>query len=320
MMAKAAKFERIAGKQKGSIPLKRKDSRKAMMSKIRQTVKDSSDRLLPPNFSDTVDIGGGTMKVIARDDDDQDYKKRGDRGAQMIDLPGVRKNATQRLAEKALQDSKKVKALGDISEMHRQILLWDFPPTTRSVIPPHFEKDTLLSIPKVFKTSREYSTVFEPLLILEVWAQFCQSGEEFNAEANDALVGKLDSVLAIDEFYELSFSADGRSARKIQDQDLVQLCEVRINGLSFDCLLLSTDPKMKAGSKPIVAKINRVTCKHDQGKIVARIFPSNKRTDIISRLRPGSKWRFSRILSLVTIHREYTAMLNMPLIPLRYTV
>jgi hypothetical protein len=75
---------------------------------------------------------------------------------------------------------------------------------------------------------------------------------------------------------------------------------------------------MNAGSKPIVAIIDHCKIKFDKAKIIARIYPSNRRTDIISRLRPGSQWRFAKILSLITVHREYTAMLNIPMIPMRF--
>lgn len=271
------------------------------MARVRSTVQVSSKSVMPPTFSDTVDFGGGTMKILAREDSDKIGRK-----AQGFELPGIRKNSTQVLADKAIEVSRKPKALGNLGEMHKQILVWDYPPNTRSVLPPHFEKDRLSVIPKTFKTSREYSSVFEPLLILEIWAQFCQSADQ-NDRVDTSLVAKIDSVLAVDDFYQLSMTTEGRNGRKIQDLDLVQFCEVRVN-----------DPTMNAGSKPIVAIIDSCKVKFDTAKIVARIYPSNRRTDIISRLRPGSKWRFAKILSLITVHREYTAMLNIPMNSMRF--
>ena len=128
MMAKAAKMAKASKKPKHESSIikmtKKMTASKTMMSKIRQTVQASSNRLLPPNFSDTIDLGGGgNMRVIARDEGNDDHR-RAPRGAQVFDLPGVRKNATQMLADRNLKDARKPKALGNLGEMHKQILVW----------------------------------------------------------------------------------------------------------------------------------------------------------------------------------------------------
>lgn len=91
----------------------------------------------------------------------------------------------------------------------------------------------------------------------------------------------------------------------IQDYEIVQINEVSVN-----------DKTTSVGVAPILAKVNSVYAKHDISTITLRIYPSNRRPDVVPRLRPSSGWSMFRIFSLVTAHREYLAMLNMPLIPL----
>jgi hypothetical protein len=71
-MAKAVKMEKYqARKPKQALnPARKMVSTKTMMSKVHKTVQESSSRLLPPTFSDTIELGGyggSTMKVMPRE-------------------------------------------------------------------------------------------------------------------------------------------------------------------------------------------------------------------------------------------------------------
>ncbi|KAJ3217591.1 DEAD-box type RNA helicase [Clydaea vesicula] len=225
------------------------------------------------------------------------------RTMQKIDLP----NATLHPSQVRIQNMQqpKIKALGDISSLHKQLLLWTFPPQGKNIFPPGFDKDSLKVIPKSFENTREYATVFEPLMVLECWEQFCHAKDE--VRKSDAVLTSISEVNAVDGFYDIVFNADAALVRmrNISDHDLVQICEVK-----------NSDINVAIGTLPILAKINSSFCKKDSCTITARIFPSTRRPDIIPRLRPGSSWSLLRLISLITAHREYTAMLNLPMVPL----
>lgn len=298
----------MLGKAKRSNLANSRKPQASLMSIVRKNVEENSRQLALPS-SDIIALGGGSLQVIARDEDLNLPK----RSAQMINLPGVKLNSTQKIMAEKQEAFKKEKPLGSISEMHKQILQWTYPPESRSLLPPNFEQSRLQSIPKLFRNARDYQSVMEPLLILECWAQFCQAGEELR---NDQVFVKMESALAVDGFYELEFSAEATANRQVQDQDLVQLCEVRISGSSCSKL----DNSQEVGTIPILAKIDSVFVKKSVGKVVAKIFPSTTRPDLVARLRPGSCWKITKILSLITVHREYTAMLNLPMLPLHMDI
>ena len=72
----------------------------------------------------------------------------------------------------------------------------------------------------------------------------------------------------------------------IQDYEIVQINEVSVN-----------DRSTSVGVAPILAKVNSVYSKHDISTITLRIYPSNRRPDIVPRLRPASGWNMFRIFS-----------------------
>lgn len=243
-----------------------------------------------PSIDKPVNLGGsGSVIQIIQEIDTPKQK----RTTQLFQLPNVSMNAIQVKMANA-NEPFKPKALGDISHLHKQILLWEFPPVN-STIPLYFNQDSLKSIPKLFKNSREYAAVFEPLLVLECWGQFNQAVNE--VQKSDSIKIKLEQVLAVDGFYDLTFSSDFRQAKlkSFSDLDLVSLCELKIGQNS------------EIGHDPITAKLSSVFNRNGTVSIVARIYPI-KRPDIIPRLRVSSEWSMLKLISLITVHREYTAV------------
>lgn len=126
------------------------------------------------------------------------------RKLQRLDLPDTQPH----VFETALQLRKSYKPLGDISALHKQLLSWSYPPTTiKGIYPPNFDERTLTGVPAKFSDTREYSSVFEPLLVLECWEQYNHACEE--TRGCDAVRVGLSDAVAVDGFYGKTIDYNG---------------------------------------------------------------------------------------------------------------
>ncbi|KAF5385735.1 hypothetical protein D9757_005459 [Collybiopsis confluens] len=98
------------------------------------------------------------------------------RQVKLMDLPNLKKNATEaRLAQREEARKTALRFKPDISALHKTLLSWDYehagnaPPNTRL---------QLRHVPDIFSNFNHYRAIFEPLLLLECWAQLLQSKDE----------------------------------------------------------------------------------------------------------------------------------------------
>jgi senataxin len=99
------------------------------------------------------------------------------RQTKMLELPTVEKNsAMRRLRERDDARRRALRMKPDISFLHRTILSWAYDHTGPD--PPSDQKTTLVNVPDHFSNYDHYQNVFEPLLLLECWAQILQSKQE----------------------------------------------------------------------------------------------------------------------------------------------
>lgn len=102
------------------------------------------------------------------------------RQVKMLDLPGQAKNpALERLAGRSARDEARRTGLRlkpDISALHRAILSWDYDHDGPEP-PPAGERARLAAVPDRFESVQHYRRVFEPLLLMECWAQLQQAKE-----------------------------------------------------------------------------------------------------------------------------------------------
>ena len=113
------------------------------------------------------------------------------RQMQIIDDPklqrGVR-NAMQerhRQQDEARRNAMRLKP--DITGLHRMILSWDY--NHKGPEPPYKgRRPQFLRVPDLFMNHGEYSKIFEPLLMLECWAQLIKSKEEPTLEVYDCTI------------------------------------------------------------------------------------------------------------------------------------
>jgi len=109
----------------------------------------------------------------------------------------------------------------DISRLHRAILSWDY--NHSGPDPPSIEfKAPLASIPDHFSNYSHYQRVFEPLLLLECWAQILQSKEE----EIEMYESKVISRQFVDDFVDLDFAIVEplKKGWSLSDTDIILLC------------------------------------------------------------------------------------------------
>ena len=100
----------------------------------------------------------------------------------MLDIPTTAKNPVlERLKRGGMDESKRtaLRLKPDVSKLHRTILSWSY---DFSGPQPPGQPLRLQRVPERFEQMRHFIDVFEPLLLMECWAQLQQSKEE-NADA-----------------------------------------------------------------------------------------------------------------------------------------
>jgi senataxin len=99
------------------------------------------------------------------------------RQIKILDIPTEKNPMQERLNRRDDLRRTTLRLKPDISGLHRVILSWNYdhegdkPPLTS-------EARALIRVPDFFRDHRQYQDVFEPLLLLECWAQIVQSKEE----------------------------------------------------------------------------------------------------------------------------------------------
>ena len=135
-----------------------------------------------------------------------------------LDIP-VRSNPMEeRILRQKRERNAALRLRPDISNLHRALLSWDY----NHVGPePPGEKIQLLGVPDQFESYEHYFRVFQPLLLMECWAQLVQSKEE----KQDSYPCKVESRLFCDDWLEidLSISESVRRDWYLAETDIVLL-------------------------------------------------------------------------------------------------
>jgi hypothetical protein len=70
-----------------------------------------------------------------------------------------------------------------------------------------------------------------------------------------------------------------------------------------------------ATERKCLALVQNIVYQKKEQKVTLRIFPKNLH-EIVACLTPSSTWEVLRIFSLTTVHREYTAITQLPMLSL----
>ncbi len=242
------------------------------------------------------------------------------RQMKMLELPKLENNsAMRRLRERDDARRRALRMKPDISGLHRTILSWDYDHSGPD--PPSGDpRAALVSIPDRFSNYDHYRSVFEPLLLLECWAQILQSKEE----ATEMFESKIVSRRFIDDFvdFDLAIIAPLGKGWSLSETDII--------------LLRQPGGKYPAMGKVLNFKVNRFGQQHvNHGAAtgpphavqVSVRCHFGKRGD--SGLQIGTTCQIGKVIrygsscvvqahcinltfSLSTLHREYAALMAMP--------
>ena len=143
------------------------------------------------------------------------------RQMKVLELPThVNHSALKRMREREDFRRKILRMKPDVSRLHRTILSWDYEHTGPD--PPSDEiKTPLIRVPDRFSDFGHYQRVFEPLLLLECWAQILQSKEE----ATDMFESKIISRQFVDDFvdFDLVIVEPLKKGWYLNDTDVILL-------------------------------------------------------------------------------------------------
>ncbi|EIW80969.1 hypothetical protein CONPUDRAFT_104043 [Coniophora puteana RWD-64-598 SS2] len=184
----------------------------------------------------------------------------------------------------------------DISGLHRAILAWDY--DHEGPEPPYQgSKPHLFHVGDKFIDHRQYLKTFEPLLLLEAWAQIVQSKEE----REESYECKITSRHFIDDFVDMEASI---SEMVQKDWRLTEM----------DVILL----RHPSNKKCILAKAVSYRRTHFGSQVTLRCYIPNGSSD--PGLQIHSVWQLRKVFSLSTLHREYAALMALPYYDLFSTI
>ncbi|KAJ6559197.1 SEN1 N terminal-domain-containing protein [Mycena vulgaris] len=196
----------------------------------------------------------------------------------------IEKNPIQlRLEKRALEARKYQRLKPDLSGLYKTILSWTYhhdgahPPGPQLQLS-HVPADR-------FTDYLHYRRVFEPLLLLECWAQIIQSKEE----VGDSYRFKINARQFIDDWVDLDMTFNGSVKKdwRLTESNIVLLQEGESSILG----------KVESYKTPMNRDIEtRIRC-------VARLDPG---------LSLNTEWKVTQVFSLSTINREYSALLGLP--------
>lgn len=172
----------------------------------------------PSESEDSDDDGGASLEDMARKPVVA-KKPIERRRIMMLDLPtNARNPALERLNKKEEARRIALRLKPDISSLHKTILSWNY---EHNGSEPPGSQLRFLSVPDQFSDVGHYRRVFEPLLLLECWAQIQQSKEE----ASESYESKIVSRQYTDDWIDLDISVSEMVQKDwyLSDTDIVLL-------------------------------------------------------------------------------------------------
>ncbi|CAG8586820.1 1107_t:CDS:2, partial [Racocetra persica] len=184
----------------------------------------------------------------------------------------------------------------NLKSLHKQVLTWNI--DSMGEMPPNILRNEYRHIPDQFQTAEEYISIFEPLLVLEIWQSFISAKEEIDDSDSYAIV--IDSSVSIDDFIEVScHSADQGQLKGLSENDLVIVKPANYKEISSSDSLRSKI--FLAIAKSIVFNKLNMHC-----------YFNNDPHNIRGELRPRSSWTVEKVISLTPAAREYAALMATP--------
>ncbi|KAJ3747263.1 AAA domain-containing protein [Lentinula detonsa] len=279
------KFRKPSTIMKHALPssLPYQPSTKASKSRGKEELRSSSSS--DSEESAEEESQGSLMAGLAKLQQSPKIRKKVERRqVKRLDLPHLKQNAQEaRLLKKDEARQKALRFKPDISELHRTLLSWDYQHDGQ--FPPKAQLQ-LRSVPDTFSDFNHYRAVFEPLLLMECWAQLLQSKDEPPEYYDCRITSKLYNGRWSD--LEVVFSSDLRREWFLTENDVVLLRHQE----GKNTLLAKALSFRRPGNNPAEAGL--------------RCYLSPDTRD--PGLQIQSQWKLCKVFSLSTLHREYAAL------------
>lgn len=182
---------------------------------VAQPVSSSSDE----SESDSEEESKTGLATLAKLQRSPKIKKPAERRQIMtMDLPIQSNPIQERLKRREETRNATFRLNPDISGLHKVLLSWDYEHTGSG---PPGDKVKYQQVPDTFVDHNEYKKVFEPLLMLDLWAQIVQA----KGELQDTVECKITSRQFSDRWIDLDVSFTGNLKKEwyLTDTDLVVL-------------------------------------------------------------------------------------------------
>ncbi|KAH9042137.1 SEN1 N terminal-domain-containing protein [Lactarius pseudohatsudake] len=226
------------------------------------------------------------------------------RQMKMLELPNqMNQSAFQRMRERDDARRRALRMKPDISRLHRTILSWDYEHSDPD--PPSDDfKAPLIRVADRFSDYSHYQRVFEPLLLQECWAQILQSKEE----AKEMFESKIISRQFVDDFVtiDLAIIEPLKKGWYLSETDVILLRhpggEHSMMGKvsNFKSNVFTQQPGNQGAAMGLQHAV----------QVSIRCYLGKKKDP---GLQIGSTWRIGKVFSLSTLHREYAALMALPL-------
>ncbi|CEP07406.1 hypothetical protein, partial, partial [Parasitella parasitica] len=228
------------------------------------------------------------------------------RTIKLIETPITNEFLDRKRNVRMLEQKRRQKITPNIDRLFKTMLSWDVTETRE--IPPHANESMYSRVPSTFKTFDEYRSVFEPLLLLEAWAQILRAKEQLSQ--NDVLdrcivEGRCHTNDFVDVTFALPMSAITNS---LSPDDLV--CVANHFGRQFfdELASYSTASDSSWKGKAFLGKVMSINQKKNIGEVVVRSYFASGRISILNSISPKTSWNILKIMSLTTTMREYAAL------------
>ncbi|KAL0092760.1 hypothetical protein J3Q64DRAFT_1633897, partial [Phycomyces blakesleeanus] len=228
------------------------------------------------------------------------FERAPKRTTQLIETPATRIFLQKREKIREAENRKK-KISPNIDRMFKMILSWD--PTWQQETPPNMPSHMYHRVKNSYTSFDDYVAVFEPLLLLEAWAQLIRSREALSeSDVIDRWV--LDSRCHVNDFVDVTFAVPLQCVSKMSVDELV----VVANHFGPEFFRPNRDGNSKWDAKSFLGKITVITQKRAVATITLRCVFLKDRITVLNSLSPKTSWRALSLMSLTTTQREYSAL------------
>ena len=182
----------------------------------------------------------------------------------------------------------------DLSKLHQEILAWDY--FHKGYYPPGKDEREYQSVPKAVDDPKTYMNIFKPLLILETWRKICNDKDQDSQNRPYEL--KVITRSSVDAFVEVNTSMPhpgGDQQLQTSEGDLVLLSNAH-------------NPRSSPDSPSCLGRIHKISRKKQHVEILFRVMPGNK---FMNKLNSGTNIHAFKIDSLITVEREYGALMGL---------